>query len=624
MLGTRPEGELIDTVITGDRFYFALVDHVFHSIDAGKSWISLKDEALANRKIRAITAIEDTVFVGTDSGLYRHNSEGWKQLPVGEAENIRALASAEHRLYVALGEEIQSQTLSLIISVRTTYKKSPSLYRSTDLGDSWQALVPEKMGAAEGSGLTIADSINESEQALVPEKTGSTGGIGLKIAGPVNESETKPTPGTRIVASQEKLLLLDDGDSYYSNDAGETWVTSDTGLSNIGDVSALVFSDTDTFYRSEQSGIYRTTDAGKTWHPFNTGLVKTDVLNLVATHNALYANMMQALVTSADGGESWTQVPGNSENLMWIVKFNNTIYAKGIRDMSPQLFQLSANESGLTPIPEMPILNAPDFHAQIGEQLGKDILGKAQDISGENLGESKELNPEFFNLDTFKEDYGNIIEEGISKLLVSFFGNFAVSDTAYYMEYEQKLFRWKPGITKWHYTGLVDEGTTDYTSSRFDNPSSGQFALAVSGRTVYVGKRDGYLFQSFDEGDTWNDITTDLPFAFTSFKEVAFAGSTVYVATDTGVAYSSDGTHWYATTDVEGTPLVIERLTNDGATVYGVNQQSVYQVNEDSGMWKQITPEIPVPVTSLAVDGNVLYVGTTGSGVLRFTLDESY
>ena len=618
----HPEGELVGTVITGEGFYLALVDGVFRSTDAGKSWNSLEDEYLTNRKIRAITAIENIVFVGTDSGLYRRGAEGWEKLTVGETDNIRALASAGHRLYVAVGPEVKHQTISLIVSFQATYKESPSLYRSTDLGDSWQALAPEKIRAAEESGSKIVGPTNESEQALVPETTGSAGGIGLKLEGPIKDSGTKTPPvGTRIVATHEKLLVLDDGDTYYSSNAGETWVTSEADFSNIGSVSALVFSDADTFYRSEDSGIYRTSDAGKTWHPFNTGLVKTDVLNLVAIHNALYANMMHSLVTSSDGGESWTQVPGNSENLMWIVKFNDTLYARGAKEISPQFFQLSTKESGLTSVPGMPILDAPDYHAQIEEEIGKGIFAKVQDIAEENIGNSKELSPDIFNLDTLQEDYGEIIEKGIGRLLISLFGSIAVSDTTYYMEYEQRLFRWKPGTTQWHDTGLVDEGVSDYT--RLDDTSAGQFALAVSGRTIYVGKRNGHLFHSTDEGDTWSDVTADLPFAFASFKGVVFAGSTIYVATDTGVAYSSNGIHWHTTTDVEGAPIVIDRLTVAGTTVYGVNQQRVYQLNEDSGIWQQVTPEIPVPVTSLAVDGNMLYVGTTGSGVLRFTLDES-
>ncbi len=35
-----------------------------------------------------------------------------------------------------------------------------------------------------------------------------------------------------------------------------------------------------------------------------------------------------------------------------------------------------------------------------------------------------------------------------------------------------------------------------------------------------------------------------------------------------------------------------------------------------------MTPEIPSPVSALDVEGNVLYVGTYGSGVLRFKLDD--
>ena len=111
-LGARPEGQLIGTIITDEvpgtqaniTMYLGLVDGIFRSVDAGKSWTSLTDEKLTDRKIQAIAAIENTLFVGTDKGLYRHSSGSWEQLPVAEAKNIRALASAEHRLYVAVGK----------------------------------------------------------------------------------------------------------------------------------------------------------------------------------------------------------------------------------------------------------------------------------------------------------------------------------------------------------------------------------------------------------------------------------------------------------------------------------------------------------------------------------------
>ena len=155
-LGTRPEGQLIGTIITDETLgaqasitiYLGLVDGVFRSVDAGKSWTPLTDENLTDRKIQAIAVIEHTVFVGTDNGLYRYSSEGWEQLPVGEAENILALASAEHRLYVAVGEEIENKKLSISVSM-SAYNTDPSLYRSTDLGDSWQAIDFSKKTASD-------------------------------------------------------------------------------------------------------------------------------------------------------------------------------------------------------------------------------------------------------------------------------------------------------------------------------------------------------------------------------------------------------------------------------------------------------------------------------------------
>jgi hypothetical protein len=94
----------------------------------------------------------------------------------------------------------------------------------------------------------------------------------------------------------------------------------------------------------------------------------------------------------------------------------------------------------------------------------------------------------------------------------------------------------------------------------------------------------------------------------------------VYVATDAGVAASSDGKQWRAITDATGTPPIIGRLAVDGTKVYGVSKTDVYRLENDA--WKQVASEVPERVTSLTVDGNVLYVGTQDSGVLHFNLEE--
>ena len=194
-------------------------------------------------------------------------------------------------------------------------------------------------------------------------------------------------------------------------------------------------------------------------------------------------------------------------------------------------------------------------------------------------------------------------------------GTFAVSGDTFYMEYNFKLFRWKSGDTEWYDT---EQEETVELSLRI---AMRDLKLAVSGDTVYVGKRDGHLVVSFDKGTNWIDLTPALPFPFKTFKEIVFAGSTVYVATDAGVTTSVDGKNWKAVTDSEGTNLTMEHLAVDGITLYGVTEKTgIYRLK--NGTWEQVVSEIPDDVTSLAVDGNTLYVGTQRNGMLHFNLEE--
>ena len=624
-LGARPEGQLIGTIITDEipeaqaniTMYLGLVDGVFRSVDAGKSWTSLTDENLTDRKIQAIAAIEDTLFVGTDKGLYRHRSGSWERLPVTEAKNINALASAEHRLYVAVGQEVKTHNLSINISGTSTSINTPlSLYCSIDLGDSWQAIdFPKPVsGATDGFILATGTVPNDSKMD--------------------DNSEMEKTASVKIVATQERLLVVDRGKSYYSSDAGETWISLGSGDAAIGGTfthamaaaiegtSTAVISDANTFYKSSGPlGIQRTTDAGKTWHPFNTGLVRTGVDKLVYANNALYAKTWGELVVSFDGGESWTPVLRRPEILVNMMKFNDSLYVKGVEGSSPQLLRVSAADNGLVAVPGMPSLEGINLEELMGVTFKNALREPGQDEFEENLEESRELKPEDFNVDTLSTVANEAIEEGIIKIIQTYFGSFAVSGSTYYIEYNQQLFRWKPGMTEWFNTGLAEAGESIYSIADLEAQGSIGFTIAVSGETVYVGKREGHLLQSFDEGDTWNDVTTDLPFSVTQFKAVAFAGPTLYAATDKGVTYSSDGIHWHTATDAEGTPLVIEKIAVDGTTVYGATAQQIYQLKENSSRWEQVTPEVPNEIISLAVDGNTLYVGTPGHGVLRFTLD---
>ena len=195
----------------------------------------------------------------------------------------------------------------------------------------------------------------------------------------------------------------------------------------------------------------------------------------------------------------------------------NTLYAVAVEDDNLRISRLSADSNAFVPVQGVPSFETPD----------------------ERLEET-----------SFREEY---LREGA----------FAVSDGTFYLEFRRVLFKWKPGNPKWRDTGLIDTGE----QPREDTKPG--FKLAVSGDTVYVGKREGQLFQSLDAGSSWKDITSALPLRFTHFNEIVFAGSTVYIATDTGVLASQTGEHWRVLTR----KIVMDRLAVDGTAVYGAQIQ---------------------------------------------------
>ena len=166
-----------------------------------------------------------------------------------------------------------------------------------------------------------------------------------------------------------------------------------------------------------------------------------------------------------------------------------------------------------------------------------------------------------------------------------------MSGETFYVEYKRRLFRWKRGELEWFNTGLIDRvGVSDdifksLAEGRTDRRNN-DLKLGVLGETVYVGKRDGHLFRSFDSGNTWKDLTSNLPLRFSHINDIVFAGLTVYVATNTGVLTSEDGEHWRVITDKTGANTIIDRIAMAGAAVYGVGGSGAHRL-DNRGEWEK-------------------------------------
>ena len=556
---TRPVGDAIGLVITegaqkaSRTIYLALENKgVFRSTDAGESWTRL-DDGLTDRMVSKIAAVGDTVFAGTDSGLYRLDVGVWERL-MGVPGSIYSLAVSEGSLYVGTGPDfrtfpqIGSKPAKIAQAMSDNTSGLNRAFHSADLGMSWTEITPTDV----------------FRPIITPF------GMSLSVVG--------------------KTILAQAGTQFRSSDGGQTWV--DLGLeansSTVNTFLSVAVSE-NTFYKAGTAGIYRTTDGGESWHLFMDGVVGTGILDLTAVNNRLYVHTDGDIVQSTDRGASWEAVRVNTkpfkeegsrfnfsghsrltvaDDILYVISSQQVL-----GDVS--VFRLSTDGNALLPIQAVPAFEAEQEHLSEVPETGDDLST------------------------AHRRGYEII-------------GAFVVNDGTFYTEYRRKLFKWKPGDSSWKDTGLAD---TDDQSE--DNVADG-FRLAVSGETVYAGKRNGRLFQSLDGGNSWKDITPNLPLRFTGFKEIVFAGSTVYVATDAGVLASRTGGHWR----VINADVVIDRFAVDGLMVYGAGDAGVYRLDVHSD-WTQIFPGVPGKVRSLVVDRNRLYVATEQRGLFHISLEEN-
>ena len=569
-LGPRPEGDLAELIVidaaegrsapASVTMYLALLDRgVFRSTDAGKHWTSV-NTGLTGKKTYKLAAIGNTVFTGTDRGLYRlrPNADVWEQLPVDTTRAVHDLVAFEDNLYVGTGRKFGAYG-------QLDPSHTGRVFKSNDLGTSWTEITPKD------------------------EKRPFVAAFAIPIA----------VTGETILVHGFRL--------FRSKDDGMTW----TNLGIVPGVSAYLASDKNTFYKTGNYGIYRTTDAGESWHHFMDGITGTGVQDLVIFNDRFYVQTDNDIVQSDDNGKSWTRVQveapkriSESEtiNLMnkgdlhdhsKFVVVGNLLYTIVPEPNNLRISYLSAANHTFVPVQGVPILGEKNLSTAVWKEI---VAAQGIRFSGDDKKDRQLLSQL------------RMIEEHAKV------GAFTVSGGTFYVEYKRKLFKWEPGDPEWKNTGLLDTGP------HAKDGSKNGFKLAALAETVYVGKRNGRLFQSLDGGDSWRDITPSLPLRFTQFKEILFVDSTAYVATDRGILTSQTGAYWRVLTDTAGERIVIDRFAVDGTHVYGAGDAGVYRL-DDRRQSEQIFPSVPDKVLSLAVKSDKLYIVTKHHGMFQIPLE---
>lgn len=548
----RPDGDAVGLIIRGNTqenfiMYLALHDKgVFRSADAGRKWIPLNN-GLTGKRISAVAAIGNSVFIGTNRGLYRLNLGVWNLLPVDPLKTVHAMAVFENNLYVVTGPDF------LNTESDSPNNMSRKIFHSANSGSTWNEITP-------------------TDKSF--------------IMGPLFEGPTK-------ISATDKTLLVFGVPAFRSIDGGQTWTNLGININLLpSNNSSILGVNKNTFYKVGPSGILRTTDSGNSWHLFTDGIVKTKIEDLVAFNNSLYVYTGSKLYKSSDDGTSWKDVhisygefapnprSNDVQNANYFIDLklivaNNVLYGITHKNNRLLIFRLRPSD---------------------------DIFSIVHGISSPKLSTSSEM-----VTDTNLSD----IPEGILTT-----GGFAMIGNTFYIEYMRRLFKWTYGSADVIDTGLVD------TDVNIDDALNRGFKLAASTEVVYVGKRNGSLYQSIDNGNSWRDVTLNIPYSFTDIKDIKFIGETVYVATDKGVFTSQTGEHWYMLTDNIGTNIIIDKFAMYGTSFYGAGDKGVYYL-APRGNWEQIAPNIPDKVISLSASPDKLYIGTEKSGIFHTSLEET-
>ena len=549
---SRPEGDAVGLIILGDTpdnfsMFLALKDEgLFRSNNAGKEWVALNNK-LTGETITAVASVDNALFIGTNRILHRLKSDLWTEIPLDPSKTIHSMAVSNNNIYVVTGPDFLSVE---VFKSGSPDEMSRKIFHSTDTGSTWIEITPD-------------------DESFIQRPL---------YTGP-----------TKISAAHKTLFVLS-MPAFQSEDGGETWTNLGIDMNLMPlKFSSILATDAYTFYNVGTSGMLRTLNGGETWQPFTDGMVKSNVLDMVAFNNSLYVYSGNGFFKSEDNGNSWEDIhmdygeftPKTVEDNPQIANYftnsklictNNILYAIIPQQNELRIFRLQDDEV-LTLIHRVP---------------SSKLWVNTKDLDHKDL---------------------SVIERQPKV------GRFAVSGNTFYAEYRRKLLKWTLGSSD-----TVDTGLTDM-SLKIDNRYDRGTKLAASATTVYMGKRDAKLFQSTDSGNSWQDITPNIPYRFTDIKDMLFVDSTVYIATDMGVLTSHTGEHWLMLTDSIGTQIIIDMLATNDTNLFGAGNMGAYSL-EPSGRWKQIIDNIPDKVLSLSANPNKLYIGTEKRGIFNVSLKD--
>ena len=589
-LHTTPEGTLFAGTSEGG---------IFRSTDGGETWISTSEglRVYENNMLPVIFALTqkgNTLYAGTGGDVFCSTDGGdlWQQLTHFQHEwGISGVTIIDDRLYIG------------------RYSQE-SVFVSTDNGKSWTQ-IDSGLTARGGprlfaSGTTLFAQMRRHVFRL---EAGENSWTELIIKDPWKKKAVESDITKFVVSGEMVYAATADGNLFRSTDMGGWWESIKHPMMHDLDGKLAALGNTVCYIGSGSTDgrVFRSTDAGNSWTMYNSNLTNQEILSITAlSEKTLYVGTDNGVFCSRDGGESWTETNTGIINthIEDLVFFRNALYATTDDGI------VKSADDGNSWIPVNEGLVASEG-GMLTVSRGKLYIATNETNYGLNSSTSG-----IYSLAGAGNSWIPVqtnMQSANNRIYVV--NQVAISGETFYivgqMGGKEWLYRWRVGEDLW-------------TPLRPQQDLFGWGALAVSGRTVYISTVRGKLFRSVDEGETWTDVSQNLPNWDREIGtyDLAFVGETIYAKAGSGGGYSTDGGETWTPIVVAGLPGgYIEMQLVDGKTLYGTSPHGVFRLTHGSDSWEHIAPTQRA-VTSLAYDSATFYIGTEAEGVFRLSLDE--
>jgi photosystem II stability/assembly factor-like uncharacterized protein len=464
--------------------------NIYAGTDDGKMFMSTDDGAtwtytnLSNSRVNNFVNLHNLVIAGIDGAWIKYPDSGWVKKYLN-------------------GYSVATDEVNDIFSFSAS-----TFYASTDFGETW------KQRDINGHFLYNNCLSMVYNQRLIAGFNDETGWFGDGWGTAVSDdkgwtwrwSQTGLPPKITVMrlakSGSDTYIGTNGAGVFKSTDYGDSWFPVNNGI-HAAYVVDINFDEEGTLYSAAwSSGLSKSTDLGNSWKMINNGLTNVYFYCILPDDDGiLYSGSEKGAFRSTDKGENWMSIarPGNGfvfnlkkdkKNRIYALTYGSGLYRT--TDKGESWVRLDQN------------LFHNYFIAMAFDSLDNIYAG-----DGNRIFNSSDDGQSWIKM------YEGIPLSAVTGLAVSPRGNIFAA-----VDYEGVL-RSTDGGDTWE---LKSDGVSKYLST---------LNIDENGN-IYVTKMNkGGIWQSTDEGENWNDFTSNLP--LTQVNRIIFRDNELYLATDESV-----------------------------------------------------------------------------------------